>query len=441
MQGWRIRPMPPEKPLRRTPRRATFARLDALERQLRRLRHYALVTYPFACVPFLFPFFVRHGMGAAEYGEILGAYYLAMFVAEVPTGVLADRIGPRPMLVLGPCVLAAGFSLLLLWPTHAGFLCAEALLGLGHAVLSGPPTVMLYESLRRAGQQHRYLVEESAVNARRLYGTGASFLLGGLCVHFGDADGAAFGLAIVVTSALCLAAALVASSLTVLPLAPRTSRSFLLRLRHDLLKPAVLWLVAYWVVLFSLLRFPFHNYQPYLLEVAPQEPLFAHAVVVGLLFAALNLFAAPLAGKLPGLVERHGRRVLFWGMPLLLSVSLALMGAERSLGLDGSAGRLLAWLGVAMFFVQQVPFGMHQALLYDFVNHRIGSATRTTLLSALSLIARASYAVINVGLFHLQAARGMATALWAAGAGGAALTAIVLWLRPRGLLRGKGPVA
>jgi hypothetical protein len=96
---------------------------------------------------------------------------------------------------------------------------------------------------------------------------------------------------------------------------------------------------------------------------------------------------------------------------------------------------------VAMFFVQQVPFGMHWALLQEFVNHRIGPGTRTTVLSVLSLGARAVYAGVNVALFHLQAARGIAAALFAAGAAGAVATVLVMWVRPRGLLRGKGPVA
>jgi hypothetical protein len=83
---------------------------------------------------------------------------------------------------------------------------------------------------------------------------------------------------------------------------------------------------------------------------------------------------------------------------------------------------------------------MHWALLQEFVNHRIGGAVRTTVLSVLSLGARAVYAALNVLLFHLQDRRGMATAFLAVAAGGAAAAALVLWLRPRGLLRGQGPL-
>lgn len=409
-----------------------------LERQLRWLRSYALVTYPFACVPFLFLFFADHGMDAGAYGEILTAYYATMFVAEVPTGVLADRFGARRMLVLGPLLLAAGFITFLAWSEYPGFVLGEVLLGLGHSVLSGPPTVALYETLKAHGQEHRYLAEESRIHARRLYGTGTAFLLGGALVHFGDRAGTAYPYSIAATALLNLTAALFASRLS--PErdlhAARRRAPFLAHARQELNKTAVRWLLLYWVVLFTLLRFPFHNYQPYLEATGELEPLFANAVVVGGIFAVLNLFAAPLSSKVPQLVARWGRRPLFWGMPMLLCASMLVMAFERRAADAGDGAVWFCWIGVAMFFVQQVPFAMHWSLIHEFVNHRIGSEARTTVLSVLSLGARAVYAVANVLLFRLQADEGLAKVLFTAAGAGAVATAAALWLRPRGLLRG-----
>jgi hypothetical protein len=90
-----------------------------------------------------------------------------------------------------------------------------------------------------------------------------------------------------------------------------------------------------------------------------------------------------------------------------------------------------------MFFLQQVPFGMHWALLQEFVNHRIVGATRTTVLSALSLAARAVYAVLNVALFRLQDDAGLAAAMASVAVGGAAATCVVMWRRPARLT---GPI-
>lgn len=411
----------------------------ALAHELKWLRAYAVVTYPFACVPFLFLYFADHGMYAGQYGEILTAYYVTMLLAEIPTGMLADRFGTRGMLVLGPVILASGFGIMVANPIYSGFLIGEMLLGLGHSVLSGPPTVALYDTLQRHGQEHRYLAEESRIHARRLYGTGGAFLLGGLLVYFGNASGTSYKAAITATCVLHLLAACIATRITNPSKESRAKprAAFLGHARDELKKPAVLWLLLYWVVLFALLRFPFHNYQPYLKAAGEIEPLLANAIVVGLVFAVLNLVAAPLSAHVPKLVERFGRRTLFWWMPLTLCVSLLVMAFERMLAADGEGSRTWCWIGISMFFVQQVPFAMHWSLLHEFVNHRIGSATRTTVLSVISLGTRAVYALVNLQLFHLQARSGLATALTTAAVCGAIATSCVLWLRPRGILRGK----
>lgn len=423
----------------RAPPSATLRVLDDLRRQLFRLRAFATLTYPFACVPFLFLYFRRHGMSEAQYGEIVGAYYVAMFLAEVPTGMLADRIGPKAMMVAGPLLLAGGFLSLLAWPEYPGFMLAEVLLGFAHAVLSGPPATLLYETLQRAGQAHRFLREESRLSALRMLGTGAAFLLGGALARWSVPTQDGWEPTIIATAGLCAAAAVLAATLHGGP--PRAQLrlpAFLRGVAHEVRRPAVLWLLGYWVVLFALLRFPFHDYQPYLRAAGGAEPLFHDPLFVGLLFALMNLAAAPFGALLPRLVERIGRRPLFWGMPLLLCGSMAVMAWASHAGGDS---RSIAWLGVSMFFLQQIPFGMHWALLQEFVNHRIAGATRTTVLSALSLAARAVYAGLNVALFRLQDDAGLATALIAVSTGGAAATCAVLWLRPRGLLRGDGPLA
>ena len=423
----------------RAPPSATLRVLDDLRRQLFRLRAFATLTYPFACVPFLFLYFRRHGMSEAQYGEIVGAYYVAMFLAEVPTGMLADRIGPKAMMVAGPLLLAGGFLSLLAWPEYPGFVLAEVLLGFAHAVLSGPPATLLYETLQRAGQAHRFLREESRLSALRMLGTGVAFLLGGALARWSVPTQDGWEPTIVATAGLCAVAAVLAATLHGGP--PRAQLrlpAFLRGVAHEVRRPAVLWLLGYWVVLFALLRFPFHDYQPYLRAAGDAEPLFHDPLFVGLLFALMNLAAAPFGALLPRLVERIGRRPLFWGMPLLLCGSMAVMAWASH---AGGGSRTIAWLGVSMFFLQQIPFGMHWALLQEFVNHRIAGATRTTVLSALSLAARAVYAGLNVALFRLQDDAGLATALIAVSTGGAAATCAVLWLRPRGLLRGDGPLA
>ncbi len=397
-----------------------------LSRQLRLLRAYGLLTYPFACVPFLWFYFADHGVTLAGYGELIAWYYLAMFVAELPTGMLADRCGRKPMLVLGPLLLATGFGTLWLWRSHLGFCLGEVVMGIGHAVLSGPASALLYDSLKERRQEHRFLAEEARLHGRRLLGTGAAFLLGGavawLCSSGGRWD---FTATIPLTALLCLLGSALAVGLRE-PAVPRPApREFLRGAAQDLRQRPVLWLLVYYVVLFALLRHPFHNYQVYLDEVAATHRWLGDPLVIGGLYAGLNLVAAPCSRQVPVLLERCGRRFLFWAMPVVLALSIVAMAAPGP------------W-GVLLFVLQQVPFGMHWALVQDFVNHRIRPESRTTVLSALSLGGRMVFAGLSVLLFRLQDQGGHGQAFLAAGLGGLLLTVLVMLLRPRGLLRGQG---
>ena len=297
------------------------------------------MTYPFACVPFLYLFFVDHGLDAGQYGEILTAYYVTMFVAEVPTGIIADRFGPKRMLVIGPVILASGFATMVLSPDYSGFLIGEVLLGLGHSVLSGPPTTVLYEVLSSHGQKDRYLAEESRIHARRLYGTGGAFLLGGILVHFGNGQGDAYTAAIWTTCILHLVATVCATRLPSQPTNHRADKpsQFLAHARVELQKPAVRWLLFYWLVLFTVLRFPFHNYQPYLKAAGTIEPLLANAIIIGSVFAVLNLVAAPLSSRVPQLVARYGH--------LAAALSLLVFCEKRGHTLPESAEFEDAYIG------------------------------------------------------------------------------------------------
>jgi MFS family permease len=386
-----------------------------LIRQVRVLRAFAALTYPFACVPFLWFWFDDLGITPPQYASLISAYYLTMVVAEVPTGLLADRFGARQALLLGPLVLAAGFATIGSSTTYAGFLAGEILLGLGHSILSGPPSALLFDSLRRAGRSEEFHRHEAIANTFRLLGTAVAFLIGGVLV-------AARGIpaSIHLTAILCAGASGVAWFARDLPRAPPPAAgappppSLLRGAVGDLRDPSVAWLLGYYVVLFCLLRFPFHTYQPYLREVGAEDPL-----SIGALFFALNLFAAPFSRLTPWLSRYAGRRALFWAMPTGIGLSLLFMAGRT----DG--------LGIALFFVHQVPFGMHWAVVQDFANHRIRGRARATVLSILSFAGRVAFA----GLFPLvMALDDLESAYVVVGIVGTVATAVAM-VAGRGLLR------
>jgi MFS family permease len=375
---------------------------------LRVLRAYAVLTYPFACVPFLYFHFRDHGVGQGQYGDLMACYYFAMVAAEVPTGMLADRYGNKPMLVAGPLLLACGFLCLVWFDSFPGFCVGEAVLGVGHSALSGPPSAVLYAGLADRGQAQRFLHEESVNNALRLLGTGVAFLAGGFLVA-----AAGTGTAVVLTAALCVGAAAVA--LRSEDRSPRTRRRELLAAAAwSLRQRGMGFSIAWFVLTFFLLRFVFHTYQPYLEHAGFERP-----VAIGAIFFAMNLFAAPFSRVVPGLRRRFGERALLAAVPLTLALTLAPMAWGG------------VWVGVAMFFVHQVPFGVHWSLAQDYVQRRIASAGRTTVLSTMSFAGRLAFGLLFPVVMRVQERHGVEQSFLLVAAAGALAAAACWAVMPR----------
>ncbi len=366
---------------------------ESMSRQLGFLKVYAAFTYPFACIPFLYFYFRQHGITLSQYGEMLSYYYLAMVVAEIPTGLAADRYGKRLSMVLGPLLLAVGFSILYGFASFGAFCLGQAVLGIGHAVLSGPPSALLFETLQEENRAHEYLRRESTLHAIRLLGTGLAFLMGGVVVALWG-----FGPCILLTAALCLVAAAVAVGMREARGNTHIRHPLLRSAGRDLRRPEVIWVLVYFVLLFCLLRYGFHNYQPYLEAVGEDN-----ALLIGTLFCALNLVAAPFSRMAPGLAAHWGPRVVFWAMPLCMVTSFWLMAG------------FIERMAVGLFFLQQLPFGMHWALVQDFVNHRIQPTARATVLSVLSFSGRVVFVLVSWQLFRLQDQVGISRAFATAG--------------------------
>ncbi len=100
--------------------------------------------------------FVRSGIPPAGVGVLLGVWSTTAFVLEVPTGILADRVSRRGLLVLAQLLRAAGYGVWLLAPNFAGFLVGFILWGAKSALTSGAFQGMVYDHLKSAGRETDY---------------------------------------------------------------------------------------------------------------------------------------------------------------------------------------------------------------------------------------------------------------------------------------------
>ena len=343
--------------------------------ELVRFRAFSGLTFAFAWIPVMYTHFTRtRGFSPDEYLRLWSAYYLSMVVFELPWGWVADRIGRKPLLVLGPLWLAACFVGLGRAETLGTCTLLMAAIGCGHAIISGADSAWLYEWISAAGRRGAALREESVAHRWRLFGVSLLDVLGGL-VAFGWGTMAAFDL-----SALVMAgAALRALGLPALRPATRLAipgRAFA-GLLGSLRAPGVGWVLLWYTSVFVLLRIGFQLYQPTLLAVGAED-LRLHGCVLG----GLNVVAGLAVVFVPRAYDRHGERGA-------ATLTLGLLAASF-LGLAFASGLAVPLL----FALQQVSFAFLQPLGRTALNHRIPEADRAATLSFQSLLARLVFALV-----------------------------------------------
>ena len=126
-----------------------------------RVLFYCRFYYPVIAILFL-----DLGLTAAQYTLLNVAWAAASLLSDVPAGVLADRIGRKPLLVAAGCCMVAEMAILCLAPRNGGgvlflFCLANRILsGLAEGLASGADEAIVYDSLAerdRAGEWHSVL--------------------------------------------------------------------------------------------------------------------------------------------------------------------------------------------------------------------------------------------------------------------------------------------
>ena len=117
--------------------------------------------------PILTLFFLEKGLSLAQFMILMGVLNVSITVFEIPTGIVADRIGRRFSVVMGLVLEAVGFTGLLLLTQFGQLSIAFVCWGLGESFVSGADSALFYDSIKNTGQE---------AAAERLMGTSVSIL-------------------------------------------------------------------------------------------------------------------------------------------------------------------------------------------------------------------------------------------------------------------------
>jgi len=160
--------------------------------------------------PYMFVFVTSvRGLPASDFGLLKSIYYIAVMAAEVPLGVVADRLGRRTTLFVAALANCAACVLYATGSGFASFAGAELLFALTTALQSGADSALLFDAYAADDRAHEFARAKGVLDASGLVAATAAFSLAGLLVS-SDGDATFLYLA---TGVLSLAGAAAAFAL------------------------------------------------------------------------------------------------------------------------------------------------------------------------------------------------------------------------------------
>ncbi|MBZ0301983.1 MAG: MFS transporter [Anaerolineae bacterium] len=317
-------------------------------------------------------FLQDRGLSLFEVNAIDTIVLLAVFVAEVPTGVIADRIGRKWSVVIGMLLHATGELLVLFGYSFAAFAVMAAIIGTGFAFESGAWESLVYDTLPEEDRENAMKRAMGSIGSAANLGFVISPLIGTLIVaHLAQSE---FAVAIVLTASSIFLAALVALTLHEPESAHRTAKT------HP------------WVILRSGLA-----------EVRGSRPL-QHIALVSICLS----FGGALIALAPPYFVAHQAPSFLIGLSLALGSLLATFTQKYAYKLETLFGKraglviaallpgvgyllLAAATGAASILALVIlVYGagpIKTPLLSAYQNAHISSSTRATVLSLINMVA------------------------------------------------------
>ena len=355
---------------------------SATAKKLRLFYVFRLLGTSYLYVPIFMLFQADRGLTFAERLGLGGIFSAVVILVEVPTGVLADRIGRRRAMMFGALAMVASCLLAARAHSFGAFAIAESLGALSIALCSGADSAYLFDFLRSNDRSHEYARRESTASAWHLMGSAVAFAGGGALAQIDLA------LPYLVTAGVAGVAAIVACLLhedrSIVDRRPWRGQTFA-AIGEVAKNPRLAWMVGYSAVVFVLLRATTYLYQPYLYDRG------LGTVAIGMLFAGSYVVASLVAYRTHHLRRRFGDETLLWTLLGVLAVSFV--------GLAGAGNG--SWM-FALLMVQAIATGIFAPLTKPLLNAEItDSRRRAAVLSVDSMARRAALGVFAplVGLY------------------------------------------
>ncbi len=322
------------------------------------------------------------GLSLGQIGSLGSILIISSLLAEVPTGILADKIGRKWSVVIALFIQTAGEYLYLFTNNYWGFALISALAGIGFAFASGAGEALLYDSLPK-GDSHALMKKATRLNASAyLICSLIAPLIGGIIVSsltLTKFKVAILFTAISVTMAFLLSLFFKESKLDYkhLELSPR--EIFSNGLTYILSNKQLQWIVAILILTDSFTGVLLGLYQPYFVKFSV-TPLW-----IGWSLSLASLLAFLIMSQLPKLEKWLGEKKAFYLMCIFPSLGyLAFATFNNQIAV------------IMIFIITYASTFTRGPTISALINKQLDKKSRATTLSMIAMLDKLYIGVMSV---------------------------------------------
>lgn len=317
-------------------------------------------------------YYQARGLDFVQINSLWAVVVVTMAISEVPTGLIADRIGRKLAIVVALVLQLLGEVVFLCADSYSLFVASAVLGGIGFAFSSGCLESLLYDTLKQQKQEalmQRVMGQNGAAAQLAMI---AGAVVGGYVARDLMMDSYIY---LIVMTTGAVAVALAVSFVLREPgnqlQRDRTRARSILTSGLSLLRtnPRLRRIVALSIFANPLGAYLMTFYQPHLLAAGVSAHWLGLSLALGSLLGTASSYFAHL-------LERH------LGVRWALFVATVLPGGLYLL----LAASSVAWLAVLSFVMTFGFSALQRPIFADYVNRHIDSESRTTVLSIISML-------------------------------------------------------
>lgn len=310
-------------------------------------------------------YLLNRGFSMTQITLLGSVFWLVLVLFEIPTGSVADKVGRKASLMCA-CVLSSiGMIYFGISKTFVSVLISYIIWAIGVTFESGAASAFLYDSLKEMGREEEY----------------TKFMGGAMSISFISASIGAVAAGFLGSIQLNVPI-LLNGGITIImffitltfkePEITRTSEPYLRHVKSSIQyaskHPQVRSIILYYALVFSILWILQVFYQPYL------KNLGFVVGYIGIIYFLMKLVGAAASAMSAKFKDYVGEWTWLKLLPFVLAGSIFFMGMSTTR------------IGVSFIFVNSFLHAISTPIISAYVNKRIPSEKRATILSLMSLV-------------------------------------------------------